>query len=601
MSKTGNLKIKGQVSFITFNLAYMFMNNVHALAENAVTKQPASAPAASGSSMPLIIGVVALIVIGAVVFMMTKKKDSKIQLPESSNKITPPTPSASKPVVTPPKPSISTPPVTPSITPKVETPVAPKVESVITPPQMSNPIATPPVSTPVQPPKPVTPTPVIPKVESSMPANNMNSSEPKPLFDASKLDSDLDGIFNDPKSPSTPVEEKKAPLFDPNQLDDDLDALFVEVNKKPEPVKEEKKGLFDSNQLGSDLDNLFAESSPSKSSDNSLDSLFDMPSSKETTPPVATPQASQTFDLGDLDSLYSEPKNEVLSSQSSPALDLSSLGQESSSSSSFDLKDLDFLATDTKKEEAVTNGLQTIDLNSLVNSSSSPLDTAPLASKQIDLDKTAMGLNISEYLNSFKKPEDKKEEGFNLSNTIPPHSLNVNDLKLDSSPLTQTTPEADKKDAGVISIGKMLVDQNALEEIIKKAEKGGKAGLTTTQVITAVKGRSLDTLLVDINNVSGILGSIIVGKDGLVIANTMPDNIDKDLVGALTSSLFTNIDTQIKKMQKGNLKRLTVETASGLYILTEIEMGTLVVFGKEDSKVNLSDIYKSITAVTGKK
>lgn len=147
----------------------------------------------------------------------------------------------------------------------------------------------------------------------------------------------------------------------------------------------------------------------------------------------------------------------------------------------------------------------------------------------------------------------------------------------------------------------MLVDQNALEEIIKKAEKGGKAGLTTTQVITAVKGRSLDTLLVDINNVQGILGSIIVGKDGLVIANTMPENIDKDLVGALTSSLFTNIDTQIKKLKKGNLKRLTVETLSGLYILTEIEMGTLVVFGVDGQKVNLSDIYKAITAVTGKK
>ena len=147
----------------------------------------------------------------------------------------------------------------------------------------------------------------------------------------------------------------------------------------------------------------------------------------------------------------------------------------------------------------------------------------------------------------------------------------------------------------------MLVDQNALEEIIKKAEKGGKAGLTTTQVITAVKGRSLDSLLVDIDNINGIMGSIIVGRDGLVIANTMPSEVDKDLVGALTSSLFTKIDGEAKKLKKGNLKRLTVETAVGTYILTEIEMGTLVVFTKENQKVNLNNVLKAITTVTGKK
>ncbi|RYY00354.1 roadblock/LC7 domain-containing protein, partial [bacterium] len=323
------------------------------------------------------------------------------------------------------------------------------------------------------------------------------------------------------------------------------------------------------------------------------------------------PTAAPTFDLDDLNFLSNDTKKEEPQT-SSPALDLSSLNFDmpssepvkAASNSTFDLDDLNFLANDTKKEEPKSNALPTLNLSDIVNSTnSSALDSAPLSAGKVDLNNTTMGLNISDYLNSMQKPEEKKnDDSFSLSNTIPPHSLNLKDLNLDNLSVSKNSMDTnDKKDSGVISIGKMLVDQNALEEIIKKAEKGGKAGLTTTQVITAVKGRSLDTLLVDINNVSGILGSIIVGKDGLVIANTMPDNIDKDLVGALTSSLFTNIDTQIKKMKKGNLKRLTVETGSGVYILTEIEMGTLVVFGQEGQKVNLSDIYKSITAVTGKK
>jgi predicted regulator of Ras-like GTPase activity (Roadblock/LC7/MglB family) len=143
--------------------------------------------------------------------------------------------------------------------------------------------------------------------------------------------------------------------------------------------------------------------------------------------------------------------------------------------------------------------------------------------------------------------------------------------------------------------------EKEIERIIKKAEKAGKAGLTTTQVITAVKGKSLDTLLIDINNIDGILGSIIVSKDGLVIANTMPDNIDKDLIGALTSSLFSNIDVQVKKLSKGTLKRLTVETDLGIFVLTEIEMGTLVVLSKDKSKPNLSETFKAIATVTGKR
>ncbi len=595
MSKKLNLRSKGQVSLITSASIYMLISNLSAIAETAVTVPNATTAVkntttSSDSTMLLVLGLVVLVVIGIVVFMMTKKTDSKIKLPESGgSKITPPSPTT-RSIVTP-TPSKTT--IVPPSQPSVNTPIIPKVE----------PVATPQMSIPVQQ-KPLTPPIATPKVEappvSTPPMNSFSSnSDAKPLFDSGKLDDDLDGIFSDPKEVNKKQEEeKKAPLFDSSQLDDDLDALFVEVNKKPEQKKEEKKGLFDSAQLGNDLDSLFAETpkASSNSSSNNLDSLFDSPPA----PIEIAPQNPQTFDLDELDFLSDTKKSEPISS--SPSLDLSSLGSENKSTSTFDLDDLNFIANDNKKESQ--NGLPSLNLNDIVNSSSntSSIDTAPLAAKQIDLNTTTMGLNISEYLNSMQKPEAKKEENsFNLSNTIPPHSLNLSDLDLDSSPLSQNTSIPEKKDAGVISIGKMLVDQNALEEIIKKAEKGGKAGLTTTQVITAVKGRSLDTLLVDINNVSGILGSIIVGKDGLVIANTMPDNIDKDLVGALTSSLFTNIDTQIKKMQKGTLKKLTVETDSGLYILTEIEMGTLVVFGKENHNVNLSDIYKSITAVTGKK
>lgn len=623
VSKAGNFKHRTKVSLITGSM-YFLLNNLYAIAETAVVKtEPKSTTTAAtattaSSSLPLVIGLLAIIIIATVIFLMTRKKDSKMQMP-GSNKITPPQPGA-RPAVTPsaPKTPVATPPKTPVVTPvtppKIDNSLSstPNSEAINNSSQkIEMPVANSPVpSTPVMTPPPA----ITPQPMPSMSTNN----EAKPLFDAGKLDNDLDNIFNDPSAPPKPEQEdKKAPLFDSNQLDDDLDALFVEVNKKPDQPKEEKKGLFDSNQLSSDLDNLFSEgptttaqTTPDKSSDNLAD-LFNSPAAPIETASATQPQS--TFSLDDLNFLSTETKKEEEPKNDSfalPSLDLSSLtggnadskNEPAKETSTFDLNDLNFLSTETKKEEEPKNdsfSLPSFNLSDLTGKTESSTPTPPPSNDKIDLTTTTMGLNISDYLNSMQKTE--KKEGFSLSNTIPPHSLNINDLNIESPVSKNTVEETKSSDSGVISIGKMLVDQNALEEIIKKAEKGGKAGLTTTQVITAVKGRSLDTLLVDINNVDGILGSIIVGKDGLVIANTMPENIDKDLVGALTSSLFTNIDTQVKKLKKGNLKRVTVETLSGIYILTEIEMGTLVVFGSDGKKVNLSDIYKAITAVTGKK
>ena len=153
---------------------------------------------------------------------------------------------------------------------------------------------------------------------------------------------------------------------------------------------------------------------------------------------------------------------------------------------------------------------------------------------------------------------------------------------------------------GLLSIGKLLVDQNTLEQIIKTAEKGGGGGLTTTKIISAIKGQSLDILLSDINRISGVMGSLIVGKDGLVIANTMPGDIDKDLVGALTSSIFSNVDIQTKRMQRGLLKRMVLDTNMGLAVLAEVEMGTLVVFSKPQEKFDINNVLSAVGALTGK-
>jgi predicted regulator of Ras-like GTPase activity (Roadblock/LC7/MglB family) len=576
-------KLRKKVEKKIFLLSCLFMiinNQLEAFAA------PAKQASGGSSSMIIIAGIVIAVVIGAVVFIgLSKKGKTDSKTSEAKKTLTPPTvkaPNIPTPKVHVTSPQQKTNNVTAPVVEKKEVEQKPVVNTQSnTSSQSSNPVA-PSFNTPV-----ASPPPKAEKVSSD------SSAGVKPLFDSKKLDNDLDNIFADDSHPSEAA-DKKAPLFNSDQLDNDLDALFIEVNKQPEKPKDEKKGLFDSNKLDSDLDSLFADT-PSSSQNNSqnavainddLSSLFSTPST-----PKAESHSAPAFDLDSLDFLGggSSDKKEEKATSSTPAFDLSSLSSESSknnsstSNSSFNLDSLDFLgggSTDKKAEEKQeTFTLPSFDLSSITGSGSAQETSKvepniPLTEQKIDLSTTTMGINISDYLSSISS--EKKVE-------------------------THEEEKKKQKSEGIISIGKMLVDQNALEEIIKKAEKGGKAGLTTTQVITAVKGRSLDTLLVDINNINGIMGSLIVGKDGLVIANTMPPDIDKDLVGALTSSLFSNLDGQIKKMKKGNLKRLTVETEIGTYVLTEIEMGTLVVFSDEEEKINLAEVFKAISTLTGKK
>lgn len=358
-------------------------------------------------------------------------------------------------------------------------------------------------------------------------------------------------------APAAPPPVVEAPtgggLFDPNALDSSLDALFSEAEPSPSPQQdviapppaaptEEAPtgggGLFDPGALDSSLDALFSEPEP---------------------PPAAEPTVPASggiFDPHALDTSLDQLFGGGPAQTESPQAVAEPAAPAAEDLGTFDLSafSLDNVLSDVP---------------------SAPADPVP----------------APEPAPTFQLPQEPAPE------PTPVFQLPQEPAAVAPPPEPAPAPE-EKKPDGLISIGKLLVDQGTLEEIIRTAEKGG-AGLTTTQVISAVKGQTLDTLLADVNKVPGVIGSLIVGRDGLVITNTMPSGVDKDLVGALTSSLFANIDIQIKRMQRGLLKRLILETDVGLSVLAQLEMGTLVVFTERD--VNLPNVLMAVGAISGGK
>ena len=155
-------------------------------------------------------------------------------------------------------------------------------------------------------------------------------------------------------------------------------------------------------------------------------------------------------------------------------------------------------------------------------------------------------------------------------------------------------PAAPQQD-GLVSIGKLLVDQNTLKRIIDNAEKRGTGLYTTTRVISNTKGADLDNLLIQIDACQGVLGSLIVGRDGLVIASTLPGSFDKDLVGAIASSMQTNLDVQCKKMKLGSARQVLLDTEQGVVLLIALDLGVLVVMSSSLVGLDLTGVLTIVS------
>ena len=92
-------------------------------------------------------------------------------------------------------------------------------------------------------------------------------------------------------------------------------------------------------------------------------------------------------------------------------------------------------------------------------------------------------------------------------------------------------------------------------------------------------------VLNELNRTPGITGSMVVGKDGIVIAADLEENLEGDTVGALAASITSNIQKSLERMQASNLSQVTIEAENAKLFFTDSEVGVLVVTAQTD--VNL--------------
>lgn len=96
----------------------------------------------------------------------------------------------------------------------------------------------------------------------------------------------------------------------------------------------------------------------------------------------------------------------------------------------------------------------------------------------------------------------------------------------------------------------------------------------------------MEEILENLAQVTGILGALIVGRDGLVIAYSGDIKADPDFLGATVSDFFTTAENIMEeKFSLGTLGRITIEADQGVYFLQNINNETFLVV-IADKKMN---------------
>jgi predicted regulator of Ras-like GTPase activity (Roadblock/LC7/MglB family) len=94
-------------------------------------------------------------------------------------------------------------------------------------------------------------------------------------------------------------------------------------------------------------------------------------------------------------------------------------------------------------------------------------------------------------------------------------------------------------------------------------------------------------VLSELNKTPGITGSMVVGKDGIVIAADLEEKLEGDAVGALAASITSNIQKSLDRLETNPLSQVTIEADNAKLFFTDASVGILVVTAEQSVNIGL--------------
>jgi predicted regulator of Ras-like GTPase activity (Roadblock/LC7/MglB family) len=183
-----------------------------------------------------------------------------------------------------------------------------------------------------------------------------------------------------------------------------------------------------------------------------------------------------------------------------------------------------------------------------------------------------------------------RQSGYGDSNYDSPAPVKVEGVgRLDS----RVDTSADQNSGRIASIGKFLLDQKDLEKIgnITEADLSD----SSMRILTTEAASELQQLLQHIGQQRTVIGSVIIGHDGLLIANTLPPDFDAESMGQFALGIYMNTSTTVTILGHEHIHQFVGRTPRGYIVIADFGGGLLVTISEGNETDALIPLMRSIT------
>jgi len=97
----------------------------------------------------------------------------------------------------------------------------------------------------------------------------------------------------------------------------------------------------------------------------------------------------------------------------------------------------------------------------------------------------------------------------------------------------------------------------------------------------------MSDILDHLNRIEGVKGSMVVGRDGILIASDFADEINEDAVAAVSSTILSSLDGALKRLAMGQFKRFVITGSNAKVVLMKGSNTLVLVLLKKDINLGL--------------
>jgi len=86
----------------------------------------------------------------------------------------------------------------------------------------------------------------------------------------------------------------------------------------------------------------------------------------------------------------------------------------------------------------------------------------------------------------------------------------------------------------------------------------------------------VETILQRLTDLDEVIGAVLVGKDGLIVAGALHSD-EEEVLGAMSAAVIGSINNYTRQINSGEMRHVIIETRTGMVQLAEVGDLILVV------------------------